>query len=178
MNSLFHLLSVTLARFLELQANIKVTTSPIQLPAFSQTGNHCTQARTHARQPHTHTHTGLRSSGMWRCLTWWLVAASGPYSHSITPVTFPATYALPEVTTCTLTSPSRAFSGDESLGSRLITRSKTKSSVVATLKSTSDPRKSTVVTTIAEARPEKGNGNRKPNFCNSGTQLANTYSEV
>jgi hypothetical protein len=91
---------------------------------------------------------------------------------------FPATYTLPEVTTYTLASPSRAFSGDESLGSRLITCSKTKSSVVARPESTAGHRKSTAVTVIAGVRPEKGNGARKPNFCNSGTQIANTYSEV
>ena len=172
-NSLFHLLSVILAHFQEMQANINVTTAPKQLPAFSQTGIH---ARTHARA-RTHTR-GLRCSGMWRCLTGWLVPAAGPHIHSITPVTFLATHTMPEVATCTLTSPSSAFSRDGSLGSRLITCSKTKSSVVATHQSTADPRMSTAVTVLAGVRPEKGNGAIKPHFCNNGTQLANTYNEV
>ena len=111
MNSLFHLLSVTLARFQELQVNLNATAPPIQLPVFSQTGIYCTRARarmntrTRARaHTHTHTHTrGLRSFGIWRCRTGWLVHASGPHIHSITPVTFLATYTPPEVTTCTLT---------------------------------------------------------------------------
>ena len=76
-----------------------------------------------------------------------------------------------------LTSPSSAFYGDESPGSRLIKRSKTKSSVVATHESTADPRTSTAVTLNATVWPEKTKGARQPNFCSNGTQLA-SYSEV
>lgn len=77
--SLFHLLSVALARFQELQTNITFTASQTELPAYSHTGIHCTHTGT---QTYTR---GLRSSVMWRRLTGLLVPASGPHIHCITP---------------------------------------------------------------------------------------------
>ena len=85
MNSLFHLLSVTLARFQELQVNLNATAPPIQLPVFSQTGIYCTRARarmntrTRARahtHTHTHTHTHKGSTFFWdMALPHWVVGA-------------------------------------------------------------------------------------------------------